>query len=264
MAWCTVFCFFCTVYDRSWVNCWVSAAYDAECILDGNERDLISILVIPLVPEQSSRGHYNRFNFAYQHLHWSTCLQLYIHHERLRCHQHHRQLFPFASLKPSINRKPSQFRTCLHHITTSHLTSERGILHWQVWWTKCHATLIGFLKVPMVLSRECSLDANDGWEEWKLPTMGFMWNTSCQLVPEGFGLLVQFIDAFLLFLFVSLIWRVTLFGTRIPDMYTAAVYLFGWQLQNHVAVYDYNIPRLINQVKTHLDSCHPDSGAELF
>ncbi len=133
-----------------------------------------------------SRQQWERFNFylsystssraeqqrALQSL-WfcvSTCLQLYIHHERLRCHQHHRRLFPFASLKPSRNRKPSQFRTCLHHITTSHLTSERGMLHWQVWWTKCHATLIGFLKVPMVLSRECSLDANDGWEEWKLAT----------------------------------------------------------------------------------------------
>ena len=47
-----------------------------------------------------------------------------------------------------------------------------------------------------------------------------------------------------------------------PDMYTAAVYLFEWHLQNHVAIC--NIPQLINQVKRHVDSCHADSGAELF
>ena len=32
--------------------------------------------------------------------------------------------------------------------------------------------------------------------------------------------------------------------------------------KNHVAIY--NIPRPINQVKPHLDSCHADSGAECF
>jgi len=45
-------------------------------------------------------------------------------------------------------------------------------------------------------------------------------------------------------------------------MYTAAVYLFEWHLQNHVAIC--NIPQLINQVKRHVDSCHADSGAERF
>lgn len=90
-------------------------------------------------------------------------------------------------------------------------------------------------------------------EEWKFPTKIHVKHQL--LVPEVFVLLVlvPFVDGFLVFLFL-LISRVQ---THYPDMYTS-----DDTCKNHVAIY--NIPRPINQVKPHLDSCHADGGAEWF